>query len=255
MLSLKAVFHLPLRQTEGFVCSLFKLMGITLPVANYSRLSRRAPGLKIKLRRETNKAIKDLVIDSTGVKVYGEGEWKVRTHGKDKRRTWRKLHIAVDCETWEITAVELTDKGVVDPRVLPSLLEETEGEVEKAYGDGAYDTNQCYKAIYKKGAKAIIPPRKGAVERKYYYLKDRNEAIREKEEKGEKGWKKESGYHKRSLVETEMGRIKGIVGERMMSRKMERQVTEARIKCMVLNRMSELGMPETVAIEKSAKSG
>ena len=227
---------------------MFKLMSINLPVADYSRLSRRAPGLKVRLRRETTKKITDLVIDSTGVKIYGEGEWKVRTHGKDKRRTWRKLHIAVDTETWEITAVELTDKGVVDPRVLPTLLEQTEGEVEKVYADGAYDANQCRKAIWKKGAKALIPPRKGAVESKYYYMEERNLAIREKEEKGEAGWKKESGYHKRSLVETEMGRIKGILGERMSSRKMETQVTEARIKSMVLNRMSELGMPDTVAI-------
>lgn len=227
---------------------MFKLMGINLPVANYSRLSRRAPRLKIKLRRDTSKPIKDLVIDSTGVKIYGEGEWKVRTHGKGKRRTWRKLHIAVDTETWEITAVELTDKSVVDPRVLPTLIEETEGEVGKVYADGAYDANQCHKAIYKKGARPLIPPRKGAVESKYYYMKERNRAIREKEEKGEKAWKKESGYHKRSLVETEMGRIKGILGERMSGRKMETQIMEARIKCMVLNRMSELGMPETIAI-------
>ena len=168
MLSIKAVFHLPLRQTQGFVCSLFKLMGVELPVADYSRVSRRAPGLEIRLRRDTSKPIADLVIDSTGVKIYGEGEWKVRTHGKDKRREWRKLHIAVDTETWEITAVELTDKGVVDPRVMPRLIEETEGEVGRIYGDGAYDTNQCHKAIYKKGAKPLIPPRKGAVESKYY---------------------------------------------------------------------------------------
>ena len=108
----------------------------------------------------------------------------------------------MDTETWEITAVELTDKAVVDPRVMPVLVEATEGEVERIYGDGAYDADKCYTAIWKKKARAVIPPREGAVERNVYYLGDRNEAVKGKAKLGEKGWKAESGYHKRSLVET-----------------------------------------------------
>src|SRR5215212_7862114 len=127
-------------------------MQVELPTAHYSTLSRRARSLELSLAT-SSRQITHLVIDSSGLKVYGEGEWQMRTHGKSKRRTWRKLHIAMDASTHQLTAASLTDKDVLDRNALAGLLEQTEVEVERVCADGAYDFEQCYRAIKQKEAK------------------------------------------------------------------------------------------------------
>jgi hypothetical protein len=161
-LLLREVYHLPLRATEGLVLSLMRLLPVQLPVPHYSTLSRRARRLEVKLSVRASSGPLHLIIDSTGLKLYGEGEWKVRLHGWAKRRTWRKLHLAIDAATQQARAALSTNKEVVDPRVLPRLLTQVTDEVQSVTADGAYDSRQCYKAIYKHHARAIIPPRQGS---------------------------------------------------------------------------------------------
>jgi len=247
-LLLREVFHLPLRQTQGLARSIFHLLNIDLPAPHYSLLSRRARGLQVALASPSRKPIKHLVFDASGLKVFGEGEWKVRTHGKDKRRTWRKLHIGLDADSQQIVVALLTDKDVVDPRPLPRLLKHVQAPVERVYGDGAYDSRACYKAIHQRGAKAIIPPRRGSVFWQNDYLKDRNRNLRGVNRHGLKGWKKRSGYHRRSLVETAFFRLKAVFSERLRSRRDDTQATEAMIRCAALNRMTRLGMPDSYRI-------
>jgi hypothetical protein len=247
-LVVREVFHLPLRQTQGLVCSIIELLRIKLPVPHYSLLSRRARCLKVELAASRPNKIKHLVIDSSGLKVYGEGEWKVRLHGADKRRTWRKLHISMDADTDQITSVLLTNRDVVDPRCLPKLLGQVEADVERVYGDGAYDSRQCYRAVYKRKAIPVIPPRKGSTLWGDDYLKDRNKNLRCVRKHGLEGWKQRSGYHTRSLVETAFYRLKRIFSERLRNRREDTQSTEAMIRCMALNKMTDLGMPDSYTL-------
>jgi hypothetical protein len=244
-LVVREVFHLPLRQTQGIVRSILDLMRIDLPAPHYSLLSRRARSLQVNLAANSTSKIKHLVFDASGLKVFGEGEWKVRLHGADKRRTWRKLHISIDTDSQHIITALITDKDVVDPRCLPGQLKQVEPVVERVYGDGAFDSRACYRAIHQCGARAIIPPRKGSTLWKDEYLKDRNKNLREVRKLGLEGWKKRSGYHKRSLVETAFFRLKTIFSDKLRSRRSDTQATEARIRCAALNRMTRLGLPES----------
>jgi hypothetical protein len=246
-LTLREVYHLPLRATQGLASSLMRLLEVECPVPDYSTLSRRAQYLGLSLSTHSKKQIKHLVIDSTGLKLYGEGEWKVRVHGWAKHRTWRKLHIAMDADSREVTAALVTNKDVVDPRVLPRLLKQVEVPVERVYADGAYDSRQCYKAICERGARAVIPPRKGSVLWKDEYLKDRNSNLRGVQKLGSKRWKRKVNYHRRSLVETAIFRLKTIFSDRLRAREVKRQMTEVLVRCLTLNRMTELGMPQSYA--------
>jgi len=246
-LLIREVYHLPLRSTQGLVRSILRLMKLELPSAHYSTLSRRARSLELSLAKSTKK-IKHLVIDSSGLKVYGEGEWQVRTHGKAKRRTWRKLHLSMDAETHQLTAATITDKDMLDRNALAGLLEQTETEVERVCADGAYDFEQCYRAIKQQGALALIPPREDAVLRGRSPFEQRDENVRGIKSKGKKAWKRESTYHRRSLVETAFFRLKTIFSDRLRSRRIDTQTTEARIRCLAMNRMTSRGMPESYAI-------
>jgi hypothetical protein len=246
-LQLREVYHLPLRATQGLVASILRLMQVELPSAHYSTLSRRARSLSLSLTAPT-KRITHLVIDSSGLKVYGEGEWQVRTHGKQKRRTWRKLHISMDAETHQLTAASLTDKDLLDRNAMAGLLEQTESEVERVCADGAYDFEQCYRAIKKKEAVALIPPRADAVVRGKSPFEQRDENVREITSKGRKQWKRESTYHQRSLVECAFFRLKTLFSDRLRSRRTDTQTTEARVRCAAMNRMTSLGMPDSYVI-------
>jgi hypothetical protein len=210
-------------------------------------LSRRARHLRLDLCARGKEKIAHLVIDSTGLKLYGEGEWKVRLRGWAKHRTWRKLHLSMDADSQAITSVLITGKETVDPRGLPHLLKRVEVPVEKVYADGAYDSRQCYKALVERGARAVIPPREGSVLWEDEYLKGRNSNLRQVHRPGVKGWKQRSGYHRRSLVETAISRLKAIFTDRLRSREVERQRTEVAVRCAALNRMTELGMPQSYA--------
>ncbi|RKE23778.1 DDE family transposase [Paraburkholderia sp. BL23I1N1] len=164
LLGLKQVFHLPLRALQGFALSLHKLAYPGLPVPNYSTLSRRAQTLKVVLPTQRPDAPLHLVIDSTGLKVYGEGEWKVRKHGCSKRRTWRKVHLAMDANTGQIGAALMTYRDEGDGEVLPDLLDQIPADVviDTIGGDGAYDTRPCHAQIAARSAIPSIPPREGA---------------------------------------------------------------------------------------------
>ena len=247
-LLLREVFRLPLRQTQGLARSIFHLIHIDLPAPHYSLLSRRARHLKLSLASPSAKPIKHLVFDASGLKVFGEGEWKVRTHGKDYRRRWRKLHIGLDADSQQVVVALLTDANVVDPRTLPRQLKQVESAVERVYGDGAYDARACYRAIHQRGARAIIPPRRGSRRWQDDYLKDRNRNLRGVEKHGLEGWKKRSGYHRRSLVETAFFRLKTIFSDKRHSRRDDTQATEAMMRCAALNRMTRLGLPDSYRV-------
>jgi transposase len=245
-LLLREAYHLPLRSTQGLVRSLLRLMQVELPSPHYSTLSRRARSLALSLTAPDK--IRHLVIDSTGLKVHGEGEWKVRTHGKDQRRTWRKLHISMDASTHQLTAASITDKNVLDRQALSGLLEQTTSEIERVCADGAYDFEQCYRAIKKHEARALIPPRVDAVIRGKSPFEQRDENLREIRKVGRKRWKIMSTYHRRSLVECAFFRLKTIFSDKLRARTMETQTAEAKIRCEALNRMTKLGMPESYAV-------
>lgn len=246
VLTLRELYHLPLRAAQGFATSLFDLMGIELPVPHYSTLSRRAAGLDIDLGASTASGGRVILIDSTGLKVFGEGEWKVRQHGYSKRRTWRKLHLAIDAATQEIVACVLTDNKATDASRVPELLDEVEGDVEAMKLDGAYDQESVYEAAKARGAVPVIPPRRGAVIHKHGNASGpreaRDENLRGVRKYGRKGWKKRSGYHERSLAETAMYRVKAAFGGHLKHRLMENQRVEGRIKCKILNRFTRLGL-------------
>jgi len=246
-LTLRELYGLPLRSTEGFVRSLTRLLQLDVPAPHYSTLSRRAATLEVKLPR-INKGALHLAIDSTGMKVYGEGEWKMRLHGKERRRTWRKLHLMIDHRTHEVVSLSMTDKDTLDRREVPGLLKAVEGEVREVLGDGAYDFEVCHRAIRERGARAVIPPKKGARVRGTPHFKDRDEAVVRSRQVGQDQWKKEAGYHRRSLVETAMMRIKTIFSQRLKAREWKRQETELRLRCAALNRMTALAMPRGRAV-------
>ena len=253
MLTLKEVFHLTNRGVEGFVRSLFQMMKIDLPVPDHSTLSRRGKTLKVKLSKQASGSL-NLVLDSTGLKIYGEGEWKVRKHGCSKRRTWRKLHLGADPESGEIQAVCLTENKVSDDAAVKELLEQIEQTLLACAADGAYDKRKVYDALNRHSPEVeiLIPPRKNARiwqhgNSKAERLK-RDENLRYIRKHGRRQWKDDSGYHMRSLAETAMFRLKTIFGGELSARLLETQTTQALIRCWALNKMTYLGMPESYQV-------
>lgn len=263
-LTLRSLFGFPLRSTQGFLEGLMQMMKLNLKVPHYSLLSRRADQLKIQLPRQQKDGALDLVIDSTGLKVFGEGEWKIRTHGKQNRRTWRKYHVAVDPHTHEVVALKLTRSKVHDGTMMKRLLTEStkdQTHLGNVYGDGAYDQLSCYDAIAEGSGKPVIPLRAGSAimraktgEALSAGKELRNQLIRDKRAAGgKKAWKQSSGYHRRSLVETHMFRLKTILGGKLRSRDFRTQKVEAAIMASILNRMTALGMPESFIPESFVK--
>ena len=259
LLTIKNVFHLTNRATEGFVRSLFAMLGVCLPVPDHTTLSRRGKDLEVVLPKKVG-GRSDIVMDSTGLKIYGEGKWKVRTHGQSKRRTWRKLHIGADPQSGEIQAVALTENSVDDAEMVEPLLQQIEQPIDRFAGDGSYDKRKVYDSLHRHApqAEVLIPPRKNAhiwqhgntqAER----LK-RDENLRAIRKQGRKAWKDNSGYHMRSLAETTISRFKTIFGDRLSARLLETQTTQAVICCAALNRMTHLGMPESYKVPVSGEA-
>jgi hypothetical protein len=260
-LTLKALLKLTFRSTEGFIKSLVDLMQLNIEVPDYSLLCKRQRTLEVKLPKKPDSEGEKLniLVDSTGLKVFGEGEWKVRQHGVMKKRLWRKLHIALNSDNQEIEAFQLTDLGTQDFEGFERLIADIESELDKVIGDGAYDRFPCYKLATEKGFDFITPPQRNArtsEERKKKiskakrgFLKDRDAAIQGVREKGRKDWKIEIGYHRRSLVETLMFRIKTILGSRLSARLFDNQKVEARIWCKIINHMTKIGMPISYVVE------
>jgi hypothetical protein len=190
------------------------------------------------------------VLDSTGLKVFGEGEWKVRQHGYSKRRIWRKLHLSVDADSHEIQAMVLSEASLDDAGAVDELFDQMSGPIQQMSADGAYDKRKVYEACSQRGiSRVAIPPRRDA--RIWQHgnclaaplIRDEN--LRRIRKVGRKKWKRESGYHQRSLAETAIYRFKTIFGSHLQSRRMAQQQTEAKVKCAALNRMTLWGMPET----------
>jgi hypothetical protein len=253
MLTVKEVFHLTNRGVEGFVRSVFPMMKINLPVPDHTTVSTRGKNVQVNLPKKANQKL-NIVMDSTGLKIYGEGEWKVRQHGVSKRRTWRKLHIGANPEDGEIQAVILTENSVSDDAVVEVLLKQIEQEIDKFAGDGAYDKRKVYDGLnaHSPQVKILIPPRKNAHIWKHGNTKSerlkRDENLRSIRKDGRKEWKKNSGYHIRSLSETVMFRLKTIFGDNLSARLLETQTTQALVRCAALNRMTHLGMPQSYKI-------
>jgi len=251
-LMIKAVFRTALRALQGFIGSLTAILGLGFSCPHYSVFSRRAGGLRIPLRGLLKPGKKlNVVFDSTGVKVFGEGEWKVRKHGYSKRRTWRKVHVGMCADSGQVVVSAMTSNNVSDDEAMVLMMEALDGiPLGDVLGDGAYDTLDCRQAVHDRGGKQVVPPDKNAKLQKRRVLpalQERDQAIRRIRELGDEGrsrWKKEIGYHRRSRVETLMFRYKTIVGGRPFSRKERTQATEVAIKLDVLNRMAELGMPK-----------
>ena len=257
-LTLRLIYHLALRQTEGFVESVLDLMGLDLSAPDHSTLSRRPGGLSVGLpTRATNEPI-HVVVDSSGLNVYGEGEWKVRQHGWSVRRTWRKLHLGVNEAIGEIVAETLTENSVDDASQLEPLLEQIDDEIETLGGDGGYDKHKVFEALADPPQPAPIQPlialRKAAKIQQHGNSKApplaRDEILRSIRQKGRKGWKQQSGYHRRSLAETQMFRYKQIIGDQLRARGWANQQVERRLGCAILNRMTHLGKPESYKVEK-----
>jgi len=236
-LCVRKVYHLPLRQTQGFVTSIFKQSGIFLQVPDYTTISKRSGHLSIDLSPANHKEITDIVVDSTGLKVFGEGEWKVRKHGAGKRRTWMKMHLAVDEGTQQIQAVTLTTNAVQDAAEVKSLLRQINQPVKSFKGDGAYDKNRVRKELFERNIQQVIPPQRNAVllKKKKAFLEQREKAIKSIEQIGRANWKKQHDYHQRSKSETSMFRYKTIIGPNLSARKFKNQQAEVRIACKILN--------------------
>lgn len=253
ILRLGMVFHQRLRQTEGLVESIMNLLGLDLSVPNYSTLSRRRTHLEISLGKNfVPKDATDMVIDSTGLKFYGEGEWKVKKHGAGKHRMWRKLHLGAGTDG-EIRVSLLTDNSKTDAAVLPNLLsqERIRGTaITDCYADGAYDILVVYEHLVAAGVTSTgvhIPPQRNAKIQFHGNIKApphaRDENLRAIRKTSRSGWKQRSGYHSRSLSETQMYRYKHIVGDRVSAQTEPSQQAETIIGLDILNRMARLGMP------------
>lgn len=249
-LTLKVLLGLPLRQATGFVASLLELSGLGWSVPDFSTLSRRQKTLNVTIPYRGSKGPLHLLVDSTGFKVEGEGEWHTRKHGGSKRRVWRKIHLGIDEETLEIRAIEVSSSNVGDAPMQPDLLAQipAEEEIATVTADGAYDTRACHDATAVRDAAAIIPPRRNARPWKpdTAGARARNEILRASKHLGRALWRNWSGYHRRSRVETKMNCVK-LLGQRLMSRDFDRQVAKVQIRAAVLNRFTALGIPMTVA--------
>ena len=251
-LILKSVFHLSLRATQGFLESVVTLMRLELPVPDYSTMSRRQAGLAVSLPPASRSPTRHVVVDSTGLKVYGAGEWHAGKYRRAGRRVWRKLHLGVDETTREIHAADVTESSVHDSRRLPTLLSQIPGTIAQVSGGRGYDTRAAYEAVLACGAVATIVPRRNARRNEGTdppaWRVARDATLRAIEAKGRYGWRTSSGCTRQSLVENAMFRFKAVFGGKLWARTIENQRVEAAIKCATLNQMTVLGMPDTVRV-------
>lgn len=255
-LTLQQVFHMPLRTTEGFLKSILHKLGVSAQVPDYSTLSIRSHDLPIHIRvRPVRHEPLHIVVDSTGIKVYGEGEWKVRMHGWSQHRTWRKLHIGADETTGDILLGEMTGNDVTDSEIFGSLLNQLplQQSIDQVSADGAYDRRVCYTALKERQVRSVaIPPQHNAKIWQHGNTQGerfvRDENLRRIRKVGRKQWKIEQNYHRRSLSETGMFRLKTIFGDRVSARMFATQRTQLLIRCKALNRMTALGMPQSVLV-------
>jgi len=227
-------------------------MELDLPVPDYSTVSRRQATLDVNLCVGRREQARHVVVDATGVKIYGAGQWYVSKYGALQRRTWRKMHLGIDETTKEVVAVDVTASRVHDSRKLTGLLSMVPGRIGQVYGDCAYDTKVCYESILDLDAAPTIPPRRSARcsggTAPPLWRSVRDATIRAIREQGRYRWRVSSGCTRQSLAENAFSRFKVLFGGEFSSRKLSNQQVEASIKCVVLNRMTALGMPESVRV-------
>jgi transposase len=246
-LMLRLAFGRPWRQTEGMLASILRLLGLDLPVPDHTTFSRRSADLTVAKAVRPATGPVNVVIDSTGLKVFGAGEWQHEKHGGKGRRTWRKLHLAADPDTGEIVASELTTTEDGDASQVGPLLDQISGPIASVTADGAYDGEPVYRIIAERdpAAAVIIPPRSTAVpsDTAETAPTQRDRHLQLIQERGRLGWQKAVNYGRRSLGEVAMMRYKTVIGRRLHARTLLAQKTEAAVGCKVLNVMAHLGMP------------
>ena len=252
-LTLRAVFRLALRQTEGLIGSVIGLLGLDLAVPDHSTLSRRAATLEVpRPRPRRDGEPLHLLVDSTGLKLCGAGEWLVEKHGTKTRRSWRKLHLGLDAETGQIVAATLTTKEVDDGAEIGPLLDQVKATVASFTADGAYDQEGVSAVVAERHPEAaiIVPPRSTAVpsETAETAPTQRDRHLHSIAEHGRAAWQKASGYTKRARAESAIGRFKQVIGDGLRSRTDQRRATEVNVAVHALNRILELGRPTSVRI-------
>jgi hypothetical protein len=257
-LTLRAVFRLALRQTEGLIGSIIGLLGLDLPVPDHTTLSRRAATLEVPgpPSGSTDAARQaepmQLLVDRTGLKLCGPGEWLVEKHGTKTRRSWRKLHLGVDADTGQIVASALTGREADDGAQVGPMLDQVAGPVASVTGDGAYDQDSVYASVAQRHPEAaiIVPPSSTAVPSKMAEREptQRDCHVQAIAAHGRMAWQKASGYNWRARAETAVGRWKRVIGDGLRSHTDERRGTEVGVAVHVLNRMLELGRPNYVRI-------
>ncbi|MGI4793471.1 MAG: IS5 family transposase [Janthinobacterium lividum] len=250
-LTLRTVFHLALRQTEGLIGSIITLLGLDLAVPDHTTLSRRAESLDV-VRPRPGVGPVHLLVDSTGLKLHGSGEWLLEKHGTKTRRSWRKLHIAVDADTGQIAAATVTTSDVDDASQVGVLLDQVDGPVASFTADGAYDQDGVYREVAARHPKAsvVVSPRSSAVPSD---TADRAPTVRDRHlqviaQRGRMVWQKVSGYNWRALVEADISRFKRVIGDGLRSRTDRRRVIEVGLAVNAMNRMLELGRPAYVRL-------
>ena len=243
---------MPLRQAEAFVSSVLRLLGLDLRIPDHTTLSRRSREFATRRPSVAARAL-HLIVDSTGLKLFGQGEWNEERYGRS-RRSWRKLHLAIDAGTGEIVANALTENDADDIGEVPGVLEQTDGKITSFIADGAYDGEPVYQAVARQQhdppPDVVIPPRASAVlstdstDRQ----SQRDRHIRMIAEKGRMGWQKATGYGRRSLAETAIGRYKHLIGSTLRARSLAAQQGEVAIAVRALNRMIDVAKPLSVRV-------
>src|SRR4051812_886262 len=264
-LTLKAVFRLAYRQTEGLIGSVIGLLGLDLAVPDHSTLCRRAETLEVPRPKPRGAGADDaaggadggaeplhLLVDSTGLKLIGAGEWLVEKHGTKRRRSWRKMHLGVDADTGRIVAATLTDRDEDDAAQVGPLLDQVAEPVASVTADGAFDQDRVYADVAERhpDADVIVPARSTAVPSATAETMptQRDRHLQLIAEKGRMGWQKATGYNARARAEAAISRYKRVIGDGLHARTDRRRATEVNVGVHALNRMLELGRPESVRI-------
>jgi len=244
-LVLRLVFHLPLRQAEGFLRSVLEMMELDLDAPDHTTLSRRSRRLNVELRPAGSRRGRHLIVDSTGLSIVGQGEWAAAKHGGKGIRGWKKLHLGVD-ECGMIVAEQLTDSGADDAATAPQLLDQIDGRIRRIVADGAYDERSIYEAGKANRAVVVVPPSEKAVRARQLSAPHpaRDRVVAHVRRIGLRNWKKRRGWHQQARVENTMYRYKRIIGSALRARHPDGQGVEARLACSILNRMTAMGRPE-----------
>jgi hypothetical protein len=248
--TLRLVFRLPLRQTEGFVRSILTVMRAGLDAPDHTTLSRRSQTLHDAAPSLAAKRPLHSIVDSTGLSVVGEGEWAAAKHGGRGTRGWKKRHLGVD-RSGVIVAHVLTDATVDDATVGIDVMGATVGDVASVTADAAYDTAAFYEAASARQARVVVPPTRTAkVSRRGPRSSARDRTITDVETLGRRQWQKAAGYHRQARVENAFFRYKSLIGDDLRARSRGGREVEASLACRVLNRMIGLGRPESSAINR-----